>query len=245
MAVRLDADEVRAREAEDAERAEPDHGDGDRRRAGSPGAGAAAAAPRRGSTRPSRRGDRDAVQRVLVRVAPSAAIWRRRSRPCRRSSASLKSTTVTLSSPPAAFAVVDERLRRAREIASALLDERRGSWRRRPSSVSPSEQSTKTSSGCGRHRDRVDLDVRLRPEGARDHRSVRMGAGLLRRSAGRSGRARRRASGPRSPARASPSRTRYARESPTWPIQTTSFSTSATVIVVPMPEADSSSAARS
>src|SRR5262245_7712290 len=41
------------------------------------------------------------------------------------------------------------------------------------------------------------------------------------------------------------SRIRYARESPTWPIETIPFSNSATVIVVPMPEASESSRARS
>ena len=42
----------------------------------------------------------------------------------------------------------------------------------------------------------------------------------------------------------SPSRIRYARESPTWPKRTRPSSTSATVSVVPIPEADESSVAR-
>ena len=42
-----------------------------------------------------------------------------------------------------------------------------------------------------------------------------------------------------------PSRTRYARESPTWPIQTAVSSTRATVMVVPIPETASSSLDRS
>ena len=42
-----------------------------------------------------------------------------------------------------------------------------------------------------------------------------------------------------------PSRTRYARESPTWPILTMSPSTSAAVIVVPIPARASSLAAAS
>ena len=41
------------------------------------------------------------------------------------------------------------------------------------------------------------------------------------------------------------SRIRYARESPTWPIETMPFSNRATVIVVPIPAAPESSRARS
>ena len=71
----------------------------------------------------------------------------------------------------------------------------RGSRRRRPSLVSPSEQSRNTSPGCDLDRERVDVDVRVGAERARDHRALRMRLGLLRARACRCGPARRRASG--------------------------------------------------
>ena len=80
----------------------------------------------------------------------------------------------------------------------------------------------------------VDVDVGIGSERARDHRALRVDSA---------------SSGDSLPPRTSsatsewssvscsscPSRTRYARESPTWPIETLPSSTTATVIVVPMP----------
>ena len=111
--------------------------------------------------------------------------------------------------------------------------------------MSPSEQSRKTSPGCG-----GDVNVSTSTSGSvPSARVITERCGWISASSGESSPLRR--SSPTSEwssvsCSSSPSRTRYARESPTWPtmIDSPASSTSATVIVVPMPEAAASSFAR-
>ena len=149
---------------------------------------------------------RDGVEpreRVLVvgaRPRPAAARVSLDARPRRRRSR--RATTVMLSSPPPAFAASTSALRGVVEVAAVLA---RAAARISSSStivVSPSEQSRKTSPGSRLDRERVDVDVGVGAERARDHRALRVRLGLLGRELARCGPARRRASGRRSAARA-------------------------------------------
>ena len=85
-----------------------------------------------------------------------------------------------LSSPPPLVRGVDERAGRRVEVARPL-DERVRIAAVADHVVSPSEQSRKTSPGSRLDRERVDVDVGLGAERARDHRALRVGLGLLRR----------------------------------------------------------------
>ena len=149
-------------------------------------------------------------------------------------SAISKNTTVMLSSPPPRFArVTSSRAALSRSGPCSSIASRM------PASptieVSPSEQSRKTSPGCA-----SIVNVSTSMSGSVPRARVitdRCGCDSA-------------SSGDSFPLRMSsatsewscvscssaPLRTRYARESPTCPIATVPFSTSATVIVVPIPE---------
>ena len=110
-------------------------------------------------------------------------------------SASRKRTTVTLSSPPALFAALTSPLpawSRSFALRHEVADLIVVDHRRQP--VGAEEEEVV---GLGRHRERVDVDLRIRPQRTRDHRALRMGVRFLRRDAARFGRGRRRESGRR------------------------------------------------
>ena len=148
--------------------------------------------------REQRRGREEAGQRL-----PLPAPWRRHVvRPCARGrrprwldaaadgdrvagnartgspSTSSKRTTVTLSSPPASFAA-RRAPRRRRRIATGGPRRRRAISSSRTIARQPVRAEQEEVAVRGVDRERVDLDVGLGAERARDHGALRVGGGLV------------------------------------------------------------------
>ena len=95
-------------------------------------------------------------------------------------STSSNRTAVMLSSPPPRFAALDERLRRRVEVAAVRRDELLD--RLAVDHVGePVGAEQEDVAGLAPDRERVDVDVGVGAERARDHRALRVHLGLLRR----------------------------------------------------------------
>ena len=140
---------------------------------GAGSAGGGGATPSSGWSVSSSSGERRELARLLVAARCGGGSRRPRRRANR--------TAVMLSSPPPRFAAWISAFAAAVEVVAVppqdLLD------RRRASTIveRPSEQSRKTSPGCGVDGERVDVDVGVGAERARDHRALRVHLRLLRR----------------------------------------------------------------